>query len=59
MAERIAAFRAEIDLVIDAMAAKEKLQSPSLPLAAIRLSITARGGSCQCRQFLIASGALK
>jgi hypothetical protein len=59
MAERIAAFRAEIDAVIDQMAEKEKLQSPGLPLAVIRNSITARGGSCQCRQYLIATGELK
>jgi hypothetical protein len=59
MSERIAAFRAEIDILIDQMAEKEKLQSPSLPLSVIRNSITARGGSCQCRQWLIASGELK
>jgi hypothetical protein len=57
--ERIVGLRADLDLIIDEMAEKEKLQSPSLPLAVIRNSITARGGSCQCRQFLIATGELK
>ena len=58
MAERIAAFRAEIDVLIDAMAEKEKLQSPTLPLAVIRNSIT-RNSACQCRSYLIAAGELK
>lgn len=57
--ERIAALRAELDSLIDEMAAKEKQNCPNVPLVVIRNSITARGGQCQCRQFLIATGVLK
>ena len=57
--ERIAALRAELDAAIDEMAVKEKLNCPNLPLVSIRQTLTARGGSCQCRQFLIATGELK
>jgi hypothetical protein len=57
--ERIAALRAELDQAIDELAAKEKLQCPTLPLVSIRQTLTARGGSCHCRQYLIATGELK
>jgi hypothetical protein len=55
--ERIAALRAEIDLLIDQMALESAV--PGVPLQVSRNLTTARGGSCQCRQFLIATGALK
>jgi hypothetical protein len=59
LAERISALRSEIDSVIDDMAAKEKENCPGVPLVSIRQMLTARGGQCQCRQFLIATGELK
>jgi hypothetical protein len=56
--ERIAALRAEIDLVIDQMAADEAKKTPGVPQVVIRQMIT-RGSSCQCRSFLIHEGILK
>jgi|GraSoiStandDraft_24_1057298.scaffolds.fasta_scaffold94775_2 hypothetical protein len=58
LSERIAALRAEIDLVIDQMAADEAKRTPGVPQVAIRQMIT-RGSSCQCRSFLIHTGVLK
>ena len=55
--ERIAALRADIDSLIDQMAAESAV--PGVPLQVTRNLITARGGSCQCRQYLIATGELK
>lgn len=55
--ERIAALRAEIDSLIDQMATESAV--PGVPLQVTRNLITARGGSCQCRQYLIATGELK
>jgi hypothetical protein len=56
--ERIAALRAEIDATIDDMAADEAKRTPGVPQVAIRQMIT-RGSSCQCRSYLIHTGALK
>jgi hypothetical protein len=57
--ERIAALRQELDAAIDELAAKEKLNCPTLPLVSIRQTLIARGGQCTCRQYLIATGVLK
>ena len=57
--ERIAALRAEIDLLIDQVAADEAKRCPGVPEVVIRQGITARANSCQCRQYLIHTGALK
>ena len=54
--ERIAALRAEIDAVIDEMAAKDA--GCGIPLQVLRNTLT-RGSSCQCRSYLIATGELK
>ena len=56
--ERIAVLRAEIDAVIDQMAADEAKKTPGVPQIAIRQMIT-RGSSCQCRSFLIHTGVIK
>lgn len=55
--ERISALRSELDAAIDQMAAEQAV--PFVPQGVTRNLITARGGSCQCRQYLIATGALK
>lgn len=55
--ERIAALRAEIDAFIDALAEKEKCAG--VPLQVTRNLLTARGGACQCRQYLINTRELK
>jgi hypothetical protein len=57
--ERIAAIRSEIDGMIDQMAAAEAKRTPGVPEVVIRQMLTARGGQCQCRQYLIATGELK
>ena len=56
--ERIAALRAEIDLAIDQFAADEKKKTPNVPEVVIRQMIT-RSSQCQCRSYLIHTGALK
>jgi hypothetical protein len=56
--ERIAALRAEIDLVIDQMANDEAKRCPGVPEVVVRQMIT-RGSSCQCRSYLIHTGVLK
>lgn len=56
--ERIAALRTEIDAVIDQMAADEAKKTPGVPQVVIRQMIT-RGSQCQCRSYLIHTGALK
>jgi hypothetical protein len=53
--DRIEALRAEIDAVIDEMAAKDA--GCGIPLQSLRDMLT-RGSSCQCRSYLIATGAL-
>ena len=58
LAERIAALRSEVDLVIDQMAADEAKKTPGVPQVVIRQMIT-KGSSCQCRSYLIHTGALK
>ena len=58
LSERIATLRAEIDAVIDQMAADEAKKTPGVPQIAIRQMIT-RGSSCQCRSFLIHTGVIK
>ncbi|WP_271673208.1 hypothetical protein [Bradyrhizobium sp. CCBAU 51627] len=58
MADRIAALRAEIDAVIDQMAADEAKKTPGVPQVVIRQMLT-RGGDCQCRSYLIQTGAVK
>ncbi|WNV10170.1 hypothetical protein [Tardiphaga sp. 709] len=51
--DRIAAIRAEIDAFIDEKAAEElKLLGPGVPLQIVRDILTARGGRCQCAQYL-------
>jgi hypothetical protein len=57
--ERIAELRAEIDAWIDAKAAEIAKDNPGVPQVAIRYDLTARGGSCQCRNYLINTGELK
>jgi hypothetical protein len=54
--ERIAELRAEIDAVIDELAAKDA--GCGIPLQVLRNLIT-RGSSCQCRSYLIHTGELK
>jgi hypothetical protein len=54
--ERVAELRAALDAAIDQMAAEQAV--PGVPLGVIRQTIT-RGSSCQCRSYLIATGALK
>lgn len=51
LSDRIAALRAEIDLLIDQAAADTAV--PGVPLQVTRNLITAQGGSCHCRQYLI------
>jgi hypothetical protein len=51
--DRIIAIRAEIDAFIDEKAAEElKLLGPGVPLQIVRDILTARGGRCQCAQYL-------
>ena len=56
--ERIAALRAEIDSVIDQLAADEAKRCPGVPEVVIRQMIT-KSSQCQCRSYLIHTGALK
>ncbi len=56
LAERIAAFRAEIDAVIDQMATDAA--EPGVPWQVVRNLIT-RNSACQCRGYLMAKGELK
>src|SRR5258708_2174762 len=56
--ERIAALRAEIDLVIDQMAADEAKKTPGARKAVIRKMSPARATSCRCRNSLIRGGFL-
>jgi hypothetical protein len=45
--ERVAAFRAELDIFLDARVAEIKKTCPGVPPEVIRLSLT-RGMGCQC-----------
>src|SRR5437870_4332237 len=50
--ERIEKLRAEIDAFIDARAEEVKKTCDGVPVDVIRNLITARGGGCQCQQYL-------
>src|SRR5438034_511049 len=50
--ERIEKLRAEIDAFIDARAEEVKKTCEGVPVDVIRNLITARGGGCQCQQYL-------
>jgi hypothetical protein len=50
--DRIEGIRAEIDKLIDAKSKAISKESPGVPIDVIRGLITARGGNCQCRQWL-------
>ena len=52
LADRIAAFRAELDAFIDAKAAEIKVQSESVPVQVIRNMLTTRFFGCQCQAAL-------
>jgi hypothetical protein len=54
--ERIAALRAEIDSLIDQMAAEAAVSG--VPIQVTRNLIT-RNSQCQCRSYLIHMGELK
>jgi hypothetical protein len=57
--DRITELRASIDAHIDALAADEAKRCPGVPQQVLRNLITARGGQCQCRQYLIHTGEIK
>jgi hypothetical protein len=50
--DRIRAIQAEIDAIIDAKVEAEAKQCPGVPVGVLRNLITAKGGGCQCRQYL-------
>jgi hypothetical protein len=52
LADRIAAFRAELDAFIDAKASEIKESSPGVPEPVIRNMITNRFFGCQCQAVL-------
>jgi hypothetical protein len=55
--ELIADVRLLIDEYIDELAGRDA--GCGIPLAVLRNTLTARGGQCQCRNFLINTGVLK
>jgi hypothetical protein len=57
LAERIREVRAEANAFIDARAAELAKQSPGVPLGVLRNLITGRATGCECRQYLMESGA--
>lgn len=50
--DRIEAFRAEIDGIIDARVAGISSESPGVPPGVIRKLLTARAPSCRCAQYI-------
>ena len=52
LAERIEALRAEINVLIDARVNEIAKDAPGVPEGVIRNTLVARGGGCECRQYL-------
>ena len=52
LSDRIEALRAEINALIDARVREIAKDAPGVPEGVIRNILVARGGGCECQQYL-------